>query len=82
LCYSQSGDHPKNNLAKYGYILDMKVGKKRGKKKFKKSFHILGYLLELIIQIWRFGKKDLQNLANLVLLFPLKKPLYRSKSYS
>jgi len=28
LSFSQSGDHPKNNLAKFGYILDMKVGKK------------------------------------------------------
>jgi hypothetical protein len=28
LSSSQSGDHPKNNLAKFGYILDMKVGKK------------------------------------------------------
>jgi hypothetical protein len=29
------------------------------------SFYILGYLLELIIKIWRFEKKILQNLANL-----------------
>jgi hypothetical protein len=28
LSSSQSGDHPKSNLAKFGYILDMKVGKK------------------------------------------------------
>ncbi len=25
----QNGDHPENNLAKFGYILDMKVGKKQ-----------------------------------------------------
>jgi hypothetical protein len=37
----------KNNLAKFGYKLDMKVE--------KKSFYILGYLLELKIKIWRFG---------------------------
>jgi len=27
------------------------------KKKKQESFYILGYLLELIIKIWRFGKK-------------------------
>jgi hypothetical protein len=36
-----------NNLAKFGYILDMKVG---GGVKIKKSLYILGYLLELIIK--------------------------------
>jgi len=25
---SQSGDHPENNLTKFGYMIDMKVGKK------------------------------------------------------
>jgi hypothetical protein len=40
-----------NNLADFGYILDMKAG---GRK--KKFFYILGYLLELII--------NLQNLVN------------------
>jgi hypothetical protein len=43
---SQSSDHSQNNLAKFGYALDMKVGK-------KESFYILGYLLELIIKIWK-----------------------------
>jgi hypothetical protein len=57
LC-SQSGDHPENNLAKFGYILDIKLEK-------IKSFYILGYLLELIVKIWRFEKKKLfQNLVN------------------
>jgi hypothetical protein len=46
---SQSGHYPENNLAKFGYILDMKVEKN------SKSLYILGYLLELIIKIWRFG---------------------------
>jgi hypothetical protein len=41
-----------NNLAKFGYILDMKVGKKERKKR-KNPFDILGYLLELIIKIWQ-----------------------------
>jgi hypothetical protein len=29
LACRQSGDHSENNLAKFGYILDMKVGKKK-----------------------------------------------------
>jgi hypothetical protein len=29
LWYSQSGDQPENNLAKFGYVLDMKVEKHR-----------------------------------------------------
>jgi hypothetical protein len=31
----------------------------------KQNSSIIGYLLELIIEIWRFEKKILQNLANL-----------------
>jgi hypothetical protein len=49
LC-SQSGNHSENNLAKFGYVLDMEVEK-------KKFFYILGYLLEPIIkilEIWIF----------------------------
>jgi hypothetical protein len=42
---SESGGHPGNNLAKFGYILDMKVGNKIK----SESFSVLGYLLELII---------------------------------
>ncbi len=38
--------YPENNLAKFGYILDTKVEKKRK----KESFYVLGYLLELIIK--------------------------------
>jgi len=34
---SQSGDHPKNNVANFGYILDMKVGKKKEGGCFKKT---------------------------------------------
>jgi hypothetical protein len=44
LCCSWSGDHPYDDLARFGYTLAMKVDKKP---------HILGYLLELIIKIWR-----------------------------
>ncbi len=38
-----------NYLAKFGYILDMKV------KTITESFYILHYALELIIKIWRIG---------------------------
>jgi hypothetical protein len=41
---SQSGA----SLAKFGYILDMKV------KKEIESFYIFGYLLELITNFWQF----------------------------
>jgi hypothetical protein len=49
---SQSGNHSQINLAKFGYILDMKVGNKT------ESCYILGYLLELIIKIWQIKKKS------------------------
>jgi hypothetical protein len=39
LWWGQSGDHPENNLPKFGYILDMKLEKKT------ESFDVLGYLL-------------------------------------
>jgi hypothetical protein len=38
-----------NDLAKIGYILEMKVGEKQN------PFMLFGYVLELIIKIWRFG---------------------------
>jgi hypothetical protein len=38
VCCGQSGHHPENNLAKFGYILDMKNRKRT------ESFYILGYL--------------------------------------
>jgi hypothetical protein len=66
---SQSGNHPENNLAKFGYIIDMKVEKNIG------SFYILGYLLEVIVRLWQFQIFEFQNLANLGhLLFPWKIP--------
>jgi hypothetical protein len=64
LC-SQSGDHPENNLAKFGYILDIKLEK-------IKSFSILRYLLELFIKIWRFEKKILAKFGEFKSFFPLK----------
>jgi hypothetical protein len=44
----------KNNLAKFGYILDMKVGGSFFIKK-NPSIFLATYLLELIIKIWGFG---------------------------
>jgi hypothetical protein len=53
------------DLARFGYILHMKVEKQT------EFFYILGYLLELIIKTWQseifFG-----NLANLGHFFPWK----------
>jgi hypothetical protein len=59
LWYSQSGNHPKNHLAKFGYAQDMKVFFFKAE-----SFYIFGYLLgtyHINVAIW---KNILQNLAN------------------
>jgi len=47
LAGSQSGDHPENSLAKFGYMLEMKV-----KKKEKRTIYMMfcGYLLEVVIK--------------------------------
>jgi len=60
---SQSGHHSQNSLAKLGYILDMKVGKKN-----PSIFSDLHH--NLLIKIWWFEKKSLQNLINLGHFFP------------
>jgi hypothetical protein len=41
LC-DKTGDHPQEDLAKFGYIPDMKV------KMFSNPFYIFGYLLHLL----------------------------------
>jgi hypothetical protein len=48
---------------------------------WKKSeyFYILGYLLELIIRLWRFGVFFNRNQANLSHFSPTKNPFHRSK---
>jgi hypothetical protein len=43
---------------------DMKVEKKPG------SFYILGYLLELIVEIWRLEKKLFLKIGKFGLFFP------------
>jgi hypothetical protein len=52
----------------------MKVEKKRG------SFFILGYLVELIIKIW-WSATFLLEIWRIWVMFLVKNPLYRSKSY-
>jgi hypothetical protein len=77
LACRESGDHSENYLAKFGYILDMKVVKKK-----RESFYILRCLLELIIKIWQLGgKKNSSQSGKFAYFFPMKNPLYRSKSY-
>ncbi len=63
LWHSQSGRNSQNNLAKFGYILDMKVEKNR-------IFFTLGTLLEINYKNWKFERKPFQNLANLGHFFP------------
>jgi len=46
VCYSQSGDDPQEDLAKFGYKLNMK------KKSLETPIYIFGYLLEPCIEIW------------------------------
>ncbi len=69
----------KINLAKFGYILDMKVG---GKKKTK-SFYVLGYLLRTYHKKSGYLKLIfLWNLVNLGHFFSMKNRLYNGlKSY-
>jgi hypothetical protein len=63
---SQSGNHSQINLAKFGYILDVKVGKKT------ELCYILSYVLELIIKIWKIKKKILQKFGEFGSFFPWK----------
>jgi hypothetical protein len=37
------------------------IGPRYENRKKEKSFYILGYLLELIINIWQFGKEKLKS---------------------
>jgi hypothetical protein len=66
LWYSQSDDHPKINLAKILLLTRYESRKK------PKAFYIFGYQVELTIN--NFGKLG-------SFFFPMKNPLYRSKSY-
>jgi hypothetical protein len=48
LACRQSGDHSENNLAKFGYILEVKVGKKRERNPS---------IFLAIIKFWQLGGK-------------------------
>ncbi len=63
---SQSDNHPENNLAKFGYIIDMKIRKQTI------SFYILGYLLEVSIKVWQFGIFKFQKSDKFGPFFPWK----------
>jgi hypothetical protein len=54
LC-SQTDKHPKNNLAKFGYILNMKVGEKKNK---IIQFLATYWNLSLKITLQKFGKNS------------------------
>jgi hypothetical protein len=58
---SQRGDYPENNLAKFGYILDMKVGKRI---KQNPSIFLATYWI-LSLKSGDLKQKFLWNLANL-----------------
>ncbi len=58
---SRRGDYPENNLAKFGYILDMKVGKRI---KQNPSIFLATYWI-LTLKSGDLKKKFLWNLANL-----------------
>jgi hypothetical protein len=47
---AQTGDHPWEDLAKFGYRPNMKVEKR----KKKDSFYIPSNLLEPVVEIWQF----------------------------
>jgi hypothetical protein len=72
---SQSGHHSQNNLAKFGYILDMKVGKTR------ESFYILGFLLQLTHKSLAIWKKIPAKSCKFEAFFSMRNPLYRLKSH-
>jgi hypothetical protein len=66
LACRQSGDHSENNLAKFGYILDMKVGKKKERILLYSWLPTGTYHKNLATG---GEKKSLHNLANLHIFF-------------
>jgi hypothetical protein len=70
----QIGHHSQNNLAKLGYILDMKVEKTR------ESFYIVGSLLQLTHKNLTIQKKIPSKSGKFQPYFSLRNPLYRLKS--
>jgi hypothetical protein len=50
----QSGHDPGKKIAKFGYV----ETRYESEKKKEGSFYIIGYLLKVIIKIWRIEKKQ------------------------
>jgi len=79
LACRQSGDHSENNLAKFGYILDMKVGKKKRERILLYSWlPTRTYHKNLATG---GEKKSLKSGKFAFFSFQMKNPLYRSKIY-
>jgi hypothetical protein len=78
LCCSQSGNHPENNWAKFGYILHLKVDPKKTKSRILLYYSCLR--TETYHKNLAFFSKNNWNLPNLS-LFSMKNPMYRMKSY-
>jgi hypothetical protein len=79
LCCSQSGNHPENNWAKFGYILHFKVDPQKKKNRILLYYSCLrtetyhkksGFFFREIFEIWQIW-----------VIFPMKNPMYRLKSY-
>ncbi len=64
------GFFPPNSSSRFGYIQDIKVGKKT------ESFNILGYLLELLIKIWRFEFFLIFEIWRIWAIFSMQNPWY------
>ncbi len=78
---SQSGYHPGNNLAKFGYKIDMKGGGGGAKEEKQNPFIFLATFWKLLkdFVISNFFKFEIWQMW--AIFFPMKNPLYRLKSY-
>ncbi len=72
---SWSGYHPQDDLAIFGYRLDINVLKK------SESFYILGYLLKLIIKTLMIWNLFFCKIWWIWAMFLMENPLYSSKSF-
>ncbi len=71
---SESGNHPKNNFAIFGDIIDMKVEKNR----ILLYFCVPTVSYHKTLAMWNFFS---WKSGEYIPFFPMKDPLYRSKSY-
>jgi hypothetical protein len=72
---SQGGDHPETNLANSGYMPDMNLFKKN------QDPSIFLATWNLLWKNWRFEFSFLFEIWRMWTIFPMKNPLYQSKSY-